>query len=91
MSDLVLDEPAVTAQIRPLIDAAAMAKPDRSIPSISMCGSDAVIGAYVTAFRTVCRQDANTWQNWSNLGQRTAQTLVQMREVDASIAAGNIS
>lgn len=88
MPDLTLDQTVLSPVLTTLVNFRTQADPDRTVPSISMCGSDEVIGAYVEAFRMIALQDANAWTGWSDLGGRAVDVLAELGRVDAGIAAG---
>jgi hypothetical protein len=86
--DLTLDQTVLTPVLSTLVGLRAQADPHRPPPSISLCGSDEVIGAYVQAFRMVAAQDATCWAGWAELGGRAVDVLAELGRVDASLAAG---
>jgi hypothetical protein len=86
--DLTLDQTVLTPVLSTLVGRGGPAGPARAPPSISLCGSDEVIGAYVQAFRMVAAQDATCWAGWAELGGRAVDVLAELGRVDASLAAG---
>jgi hypothetical protein len=89
--DLTLDQTVLTPVLSTLVGRggpAAPPPPPPAPPSISLCGSDEVIGAYVQAFRMVAAQDATCWAGWAELGGRAVDVLAELGRVDASLAAG---
>lgn len=61
----------------------------RSCPSISLCGSDEVIGAFVQAFLTLRDQEANTLTGWTNLATRADESVAAFEQADAALAGAS--
>jgi hypothetical protein len=61
-------------------------EPARRVPGVSMCGSDAVIDAFVQAFRSIDQQDAAVRGSWRNLGSSTVGLLEGLVAVDEDLA-----
>ncbi|MBW0254370.1 hypothetical protein [Cellulomonas sp. PS-H5] len=86
MSTLTVSGDAVAEPVRTLRECRSMIRPDRTIPSISSCGSDQVIQAYVHAFQMIRQQDANAYTSWANLGDQLEAAVDSMTCVDAALA-----
>lgn len=86
MSDLTCDPAELRRAAAALRANRAKAQPSRPIPSIAMCGSDTVIGAFVQAFSMVRQQDANAYSSWANLGDQLQATADELSRVDTALA-----
>lgn len=86
MSTLTVSGNALAEPVRTLRDHRSMIRPDRSIPSISLCGSDQVIQAYVHAFQMIRQQDANAYTSWADLGDQLQAAVDEMDRLDAAVA-----
>jgi len=86
MGELVVDVARVWESLSVIGAVGRQVDLHRAPPSISMCGSDAVIDSFVQAFWMVEQQDVNVWSGWADLAQRTVGGLVELAEVDASLA-----
>lgn len=86
MSTLTVDGGALATSVRTLRGHRAMIRPDRSIPSISLCGSDDVIQAFVHAFQMIRQQDANAYTSWANLGDQLQAAIDEIDRIDAAVA-----
>lgn len=60
----------------------------RSVPQVSLCGSDDVVDACVRAYQMVRQQETNLAAGWAELARRTTAGLDQLVRVDAELAAG---
>lgn len=86
MSTLRISGDGLAEPARTLRGYRSMIRPDRSIPSISLCGSDEVIHAFVHAFQMIRQQDANAYTSWANLGDQLQVALHELDRVDADAA-----
>jgi len=86
VSTLTVSGDAVAEPVRKLRECRSMIRPDRSIPSISLCGSDDVIQAFVHAFQMIRRQDANAYTSCANLGDQLQAAIDEMDRLDAVVA-----
>lgn len=55
-------------------------------PSVSLCGSDDVIDAVVTACRMVGQQETTVRSAWEDLARSAAAGLAELARADASLA-----
>jgi hypothetical protein len=87
VADLSLDEAVVVDVLGVLARCGQQEDPDRWLPSVAMCGSDAVVDAYAHAAVLIRAQEANTWAGWGALARQTAATLTALGQIDAQLAA----
>lgn len=87
MGELVADIGQVQGSLTTISAVGQQVDSNRVPPSVSMCGSDAVIDSLVQAFWMIEQQDANVWSCWADLAQRTSAGLAELAQVDAELAA----
>lgn len=87
MAELIVDRDrmaTVVSSLRTAADSGGW----QSCPSVSYCGSDQIIEAFVQAFSTIRDQEQNLRETWSNLADGADQALGAFAEADAQLAAG---